>query len=110
LIQVPPVFSTRFLLLPTQQGTYGVPAGHIAVVRCITVWNTSATATGWVTVAVNTSTQILSASLPTNTRVAAENHAIVWDVRIVLAAAETFTILRSSADVHAQASGYLFPA
>lgn len=102
------VYSTRFLL---QQGlhvnTYLVPAGAVAVIRCVTVHNDDTSAVQHCILAILPLAVDVVYAIEPAQQFTSQNVSRALDLRVVVLGGETMR-LDTSAGVHASVSGYLF--
>ena len=103
-----PLYSTRFLAQLAGQGAnYTVPAGHTAVVRCVTIYNSSTTAVGSFNLQIGPAgIMIVGAYVPVLSQSNTLNLQI-YDVRVPVNAGELIE-LALSPTVMGTVSGYLF--
>jgi hypothetical protein len=102
------LYSVRFILAPPGQLSYVVPAGQVAVVRSVQMFNTDGAVAGWGIFGFVGGAQLAGATLGAWARVAGELHSVNLDMRVVAREGEQIGFSRSGAAVHCTASGYLF--
>jgi hypothetical protein len=102
-----PLFSTLFLSgSPGSVQPYTVPAGHVAVVRCVTAYNNGGPDKALIAVAAGSpSVNIVWAQLGVYPTPSVPAY-LSWDIRVVVNAGGTIS-LGGNAFVVATVSGYL---
>lgn len=102
------IYSTQFFLVPGgTNGVYTVPAGQTAVVRCVTVYNRSSSATEQYAIAVSPGGAAIVFGFAGANSGAAGESAIYIDLRVVLTSGQEI-FSANGANIDMSCSGYLF--
>jgi len=102
------LYSIRFLAFEdASPHTYVVPADHTAIIRCVTAVNATGGNSSYYNLQLKPSNTYVLAGAPPVAALGTDNVARVHDVRIVVAAGESF-VAQGSGGVHVSVSGYLF--